>query len=88
MLILTLTGPAGLEGLDRVEVTIADPLPGRHPVITGGPTQQELDAQVWDPFRFVVSTADVTGHGTAQAERVRPAPRCIWPCNALPHPHG
>ncbi|WP_150245616.1 hypothetical protein [Nocardiopsis quinghaiensis] len=72
VLTLTLTGPTGLEGLDRVEVTIADPLPDRYPVIAGGPTQQELDAQVWGPYRFVTSTTGVTGHGTAQVEHVRP----------------
>ncbi|GAB2520698.1 hypothetical protein [Nocardiopsis aegyptia] len=71
VLTLTLASPVGLEGLDRVEVAIADPVPDRHPV-AGGPTQEQLDAQVWGPYRFVTSTTGVTGHGTAQAEHVRP----------------
>ncbi|UOE21397.1 hypothetical protein NI17_009925 [Thermobifida halotolerans] len=71
VLVVTMTGPVGLERLDRVEVTVADPIPDRAPVIAGGPTQQELDAQVWGPYRFVTSTAHVASHRTAQLDQVR-----------------
>lgn len=70
MLTVTLTGPVGLEELERVEVIVADPHTDRRPVIAGGPTQQELDAQAWGPYRFVISTAHVISHHTAHLDQV------------------
>jgi hypothetical protein len=64
---VALVGPAGLDRLDRVTVRIRDDIPGRAPVISGGPTAEEIARQVWGPYRFVpgVDGADQTGRRVA-----------------------
>ncbi|GLW74942.1 hypothetical protein Kpho02_72390 [Kitasatospora phosalacinea] len=49
---LTFEGPASLERLDEVEIIIRDDGYSRPPSPTGSPTQEEIDAQVWGPYRF------------------------------------
>ncbi|MGW8485441.1 hypothetical protein [Streptomyces sp. NPDC055886] len=59
-----LTGPLSLQHLDRIELTIAnsDDLQ-RTAQLAGSRPQEELDAQVWGPYRFGASAdgADATG---------------------------
>jgi hypothetical protein len=64
---VALAGPAGLDRLDRVTIRIRDDIPGRAPVISGGPTAEEIARQVWGPYRFVpgVDGADQTGRRVA-----------------------
>jgi hypothetical protein len=67
---LRFVGPSGLDGLDRVQVSIRGDIRGRAPVIAGGPTAEEIDRQVWGPYRFVpgVDGADATGRSVAPVE--------------------
>ncbi|MBB6000145.1 hypothetical protein [Streptomonospora salina] len=87
LLELMLAGPVGLDGLDRVEAMLADPVPDRQPVIAGGPTQQELDDQVWGPYRFMLSTTGVVSHRTAEAQDVRPNTPIRFRLEQTPAPH-
>jgi hypothetical protein len=45
-------GPAGIDRLDELGVEIRDDIPNRTPIAAGGPTQEQLDQQVFSPFRF------------------------------------
>jgi hypothetical protein len=58
-------GPPGLDRLDQVTVMIRDDIRGRKAVTAGGPTAEEIAAQVWGPYRFVpgVDGADKSGRG-------------------------
>ncbi|MEV7054116.1 hypothetical protein AB0N95_01425 [Streptomyces microflavus] len=59
-----LVGPLSLQRLDRIELTIAnsDDL-ARRAQLAGSRPQEELDAQVWGPYRFAAGAdgADTTG---------------------------
>lgn len=59
-----LTGPLPLGHLDtiRVEVIASDDM-DRTPRFAGGPTQEQVDAQVWGPLRFVPHVDDADGNG-------------------------
>jgi hypothetical protein len=73
-----LCGPPELERLDTLTVTIRDDHPWRAQgsPLAGGPTTEQVAAQIWGPFRFVPSTgpgansvrgipgADATGRTT------------------------
>jgi hypothetical protein len=77
-LTVALTGPPELHQLDRLIVTIRDDHSGRQSSTTlpGGPTPEQLHAQIWGPLRFVPGTgpgadptrgvpgADPTGRST------------------------
>lgn len=52
LLRIRLVGPPGLDRL-TIKVTVRDDWPGRTSVLTGGPTQEEIEAQVWGPYRFI-----------------------------------
>ncbi|MFE7535165.1 hypothetical protein ACFU67_12945 [Streptomyces rhizosphaericola] len=64
-----LVGPLSLQHLDRIELTIAnsDDLV-RSARLAGSRPQEELDAQVWGPYRFGASAdgADATGKTVEQ----------------------
>lgn len=64
-----LVGPLSLRHLDRVELTIAssDDLK-RTDQLAGSRPQQELDAQVWGPYRFAAGADGVDATG----QTVRP----------------
>lgn len=82
-----LTGPLSLRRLDEIAVAVvpSDDL-DRTPRLAGSVSQEEVDAQVWGPFRFRPGAdgADPTGHSVAPfalrvgqgrpfaAERTRP----------------
>lgn len=57
-LTVSLVGPSELGRLDRLVVTIRDDHPWRSEAgqIAGGPTPEQVAAQVWSPFRFVPGT--------------------------------
>lgn len=46
------TGPPGLHKL-TITATIRNDWPDRKSTLNGGPTQEQLDAQIWGPYRFV-----------------------------------
>lgn len=48
---VTVTGPRSLKRLDTLQVRLEDDHP-RSPVVAGGPTQEDLDAQLWGPYRL------------------------------------
>ncbi|MFY7068944.1 hypothetical protein ACOQFV_24065 [Nocardiopsis changdeensis] len=48
---VTVTGPRSLERLDTLQVRLEDDHP-RSPVVAGGPTQEDLDAQLWGPYQL------------------------------------
>ena len=79
-LTVLLTGPPQLEGLDSLTVRIRDDRPRREDSrIAGGPTAEEVAAQIWGPYRFIPGTgpgaspgsdtgaADATGRVTPTA---------------------
>jgi hypothetical protein len=53
-----LVGPPELRQLDKLTVTIRDDHPwrGRTNQIAGGPSSEQIAAQIWGPFRFVPGT--------------------------------
>lgn len=57
-LTVALVGPPELDRLDRMTVTIRDDRPGRQDGTQrpGGPSLDELRAQIWGPYRFVPGT--------------------------------
>jgi len=61
-LTVSLDGPAGLDRLDQVAVRVRDDK-DRSPVTAGGPTQEQIAATIWGPYRFVpgVGGADQLG---------------------------
>ena len=73
-----LAGPPDLERLDALTVTIRDDHPwrGQGTPLAGGPTPEQVAAQIWGPYRFVpgtgpgassvrgISGADPTGRTT------------------------
>jgi hypothetical protein len=69
---VALVGPPGLNLLDRLTVTIRDDhfRRGEHQQIMGGPTQEQIKAHIWGPYRFTPGTgpddarADPTGRKT------------------------
>lgn len=66
-----LVGPLPLHHLDRVSIAIVSSDDAdRMPQLAGSRTQEEIDAQVWGPYRFThgADGADVNGH------TVRPVP--------------
>ncbi|MGW4422551.1 hypothetical protein [Streptosporangium sp. NPDC004631] len=46
------TGPPALHKL-TITATIRDDWPDRESTLAGGPTQEQLDVQIWGPYRFV-----------------------------------
>lgn len=59
-----LVGPLPLHQLDEVEIeVVASDDMSRIVTLAGGPSQEEVDAQVWGPLRFVpnANEADVNG---------------------------
>ena len=67
---IALTGPVGLDRLDKLVVNIRDDIQRRAPVVAGGPSFEEISAQVWSPYRFVpgVDGADSNGRSVAPIE--------------------
>ncbi len=65
-----LVGPVGLDRLEEVRVSIRDDIQGRARVVAGGPSAEEIAAQVWGPYRFVpgVDGADPTGRTVKPVE--------------------
>src|SRR6185437_11233766 len=51
---IMLTGPTGLDRIDGLTVTIRDDhfRRGDGTLTAGGPTREEVKAQVWGPYRF------------------------------------
>jgi hypothetical protein len=57
-------GPYVLERLDRVTVTIRDDRPDRGRwLLAGGPTAEQISAQVWGPYRLNQHVENVDRHG-------------------------
>ncbi|MEO6090145.1 MAG: hypothetical protein ABIQ18_44265 [Umezawaea sp.] len=72
-LTVSLLGPPDLRQLDGLTVTVRNDhhLRGQGRQIAGGPTSEEVTAQIWGPFRFVPGTgpgADPSG-GVPGADR-------------------
>ncbi|MFI1956134.1 hypothetical protein ACH437_30570 [Streptomyces xinghaiensis] len=74
-----LTRPVPLRGLDEVNITIVDSDDMvRTDRLPGGPSQEEIDRQVWGPYRFVPGSdgADEAGRsvesGPLKVGRGRP----------------
>jgi hypothetical protein len=71
-LLVELVGPQALEQLDRLTVTIRDDSHTRSEgsSIAGGPTQEQIEGQIWGSYRFTPDTgpgkarADATGRRT------------------------
>jgi hypothetical protein len=63
-------GPAGLNRLDEVIVSIRDDIRGRAPVTPGGPTAEQIAGQIWGPYKFRpgVDGADPHGRSTAPVQ--------------------
>jgi hypothetical protein len=83
-----LPGPPELERLDALTVTIRDDHPwrGQGTPLAGGPTPEQVAAQIWGPYRFIPGTgpgAD-TVRGVPGADPAGPPPRpagCPWGTN-------
>ncbi|MGQ4353135.1 hypothetical protein [Streptomyces drozdowiczii] len=63
-----LVGPIHLTHLDRVAIRIASSDDTQRTAwLPGGPSQEEIGAQVWGPFRFThgADGADINGHTVA-----------------------
>lgn len=56
---VTVTGPSSLERLDTLRIRLEDDHP-RRPVTVGTHTQEDLDAQLWGPYRFSQSEGRTT----------------------------
>jgi hypothetical protein len=73
-LTVALTGPDSLGDLDTIEVCLDDDHP-RTPVTAGTHTQQDLDHQLWGPYRFShlrdrERTASLTGVGRGTVHKL------------------
>lgn len=73
-----LDGPDGLDQLDRVGVRVRDDK-HRSPVVAGGPTQEQITATIWAPYRFVpgVDGADPLGRALPDVALARGEPRTL-----------
>jgi hypothetical protein len=58
-----LSGPVELGGLDAITISVRDDVPGRAPVSPGGPSAQEIAAQVWATHQFVHGGDGADEHG-------------------------
>ena len=84
MMTVYLVGPHELGQLDSLTIRIQDDRPGRAegPLMPGGPSREELAAQVWGPRRFVPGTgsfSDPVGTGN-----VADATGRVMPTSGLP----
>jgi hypothetical protein len=70
-LVLAFTGPVGLDRLDEVTVTIRDEggVDRLEQVIAGGPTREDVEAQVWAPRRFNTAAKDQALDDTGRRAR-------------------
>jgi hypothetical protein len=61
---VTLTGPTGLDRIDGLTVKIRDDhfKRGEAALTAGGPTREEIKAQVWGPYRFRPGTGPDDSH--------------------------
>jgi hypothetical protein len=68
-----LAGPPELERLDSLTVRIRDDYPGRaeQSRIAGGPSHEQVAAQIWGPYRFQPGTGP-GGPGADETGRVTP----------------
>src|SRR5260370_39189535 len=59
-----LSGPPELERLDALTVTIRDDHPwrGQGTPLAGGPTPEQVVAQIWGPYRFIPGTGPRPDH--------------------------
>ena len=59
-----LSGPPELERLDALTVTIRDDHPwrGQGTPLAGGPTPEQVAAQIWGPYRFIPGTGPGADH--------------------------
>lgn len=66
-LVVALDGPAALDRLDQLTVTIRDDNTDHRSRLAGGPTVEQIAAQIWGPYRFTprVDGADRTGRAIA-----------------------
>ena len=66
-LVMALDGPAALDRLDQLTVTIRDDTTDHRSRLAGGPTEEQIAAQIWGPYRFTpgVDGADHTGRAAA-----------------------
>ena len=87
-LTVRLVGPHGLDRLDGVKIRLRDDK-DRSPQVAGGPTQEQIDAAIWGPYRFEpgVDGADRLGRsveafslrqGDERPLYVRPSMRPEW----------
>ncbi|MEU8516389.1 hypothetical protein AB0C76_33120 [Kitasatospora sp. NPDC048722] len=60
---LTFEGPASLLRLDAVEISIRDDGYTHIPSTAGGPSQEDLDAHVWGPYRFKPGIDEASADG-------------------------
>lgn len=69
MLRLHLDGPPGLEPRGPIEVTVSirndNPWRGTGPQLAGGPSQEDVRATVWGPWRFSADGCDPRGRAVA-----------------------
>src|SRR5260370_22314936 len=59
-----LSGPPELERLDALTVTLRDDHPwrGQGTPLAGGPTPEQVVAQIWGPYRFIPGTGPGADH--------------------------
>jgi len=80
-----LRGPDGLDRLDGVEVRVRDDK-DRSPQVAGEPTQEQIDATIWGPYRFEPSAdgADHLGRVVATFALRRGDERALYMRPSLP----
>ncbi|MER6175722.1 hypothetical protein [Streptosporangium sp. NPDC001681] len=66
LLRIRFTGPPGLDKL-TIKVTVRDDWPDRTSILAGGPTQEQIKAQVWGPCRFIHGVDGGSEDGRAAA---------------------
>jgi hypothetical protein len=75
---LLLEGPAGLDRLDELIVTVRNDRPDRAPATAGEPTQEQIDQQVWGPLQFREGIENQHGPRTASWRNLERGERAVF----------
>jgi hypothetical protein len=62
-----LVGPPALDKLDRLTVTVRDDTLDHSNNLAGGPTPEQIAAQVWGPYRFIGGADGAPANGRSVA---------------------
>lgn len=90
---IALTGPVGLDHLDKLTVSIRnDQLHRGEAAIATGPTSEEIERHIWGPYRFTPRTgpdnelSDETGRTTAYGRELPTGESLVYQLEPTHHP--